>query len=331
MKWTLAGLLSTTLLNGCGTLMTPEMATIRVTSVPTGASVYVEGRGKAFGQHISGLTTPCNVQLNQRGIRSYRIRISKDEYLSSESVIGSEENQWCSVGNAFSFSLLGLIVDFNTGAWQRLPTKPIHAVLQPIPVISPAPPLVPKPPPVPVPKPVPETAPALVEGKNPLRIEKWDYDQDTQKAEFEFSVVSEDADIFALRPWALQQIRKICNDEYAQSSPSRRKDLLGFTLVTKLDRPKFTVYVTIHHIRPMSHSYDAATRTGTLKVNIGKQGDANYADAYKWALANIGVICSSKEVAVEAGQLLPEGAMYEILSETTGDDGTLEIRFRVIQ
>ena len=195
-------------------------------------------------------------------------------------------------------------------------------------VRQPAPPA-PKPPePSPA---VSDMKPALVEGKNPLQIKKWKYDQEAQKAEFEFTVVSEDADIFALRPWALQQIRKVCSDEYAQANPGQIKGMLGFSLVTELDTPKFLVNVTVHRVQPMNHSYDAATRIGTLKVNIGRQGDTNYAGAYKWALANIGVICSSKEVAVEAGQPLPEGARYEILSEKTADDGTLEIRFKIVQ
>ena len=176
-----------------------------------------------------------------------------------------------------------------------------------------------------------DTNPALVEGKNPLRVKKWKYDQEEQKAEFEFTVISEDADIFALRPWALQQIRKVCNDEYMQANPGHNKGLLGFSLVTELDAPKFLVNVTVHRVQPMSHSYDTATRTGILRVNIGKQGDANYAGAYKWALANIDAICSSKEIALEAGQPLPAGAMYTIVSEKTDSDGTLEIKFKVVQ
>ena len=194
--------------------------------------------------------------------------------------------------------------------------------------------ITPSPVPSPSPRPAPEPAPimtAVAKDGNPLQIKKWKYDQDTQKAEFEFTIVSEKADIFTLRPWALQQIRQVCNDEYVSDNPGKDKSLLGFSLVSEFDDPTFRVHATVHRIQPMSHSYDTATRTGALKVSIGKQGDANYAGAYKWALANIGVICSSKEVAVEAGQPLPEGAMYEILSEKTADDGTLEIRFKVIQ
>jgi len=107
--------------------------------------------------------------------------------------------------------------------------------------------------------------------------------------------------------------------------------LFGFSLISEFDMPKLTIRAAVHRIQPMSHSYDSATRTGTLKVNIGRQGDAHYAKAYKWALDNIGVICSSKEIGVTAGQPPPEGAMYSILSEKTHDDGTLEITFKVIQ
>ena len=84
-------------------------------------------------------------------------------------------------------------------------------------------------------------------------------------------------------------------------------------------------------IRPMSHHYDSATRTGTLIVDIGKHGDANYADAYKWALNNIGVICSSKQIGIVSGQPIPEGATFVILSEKTNAENQLEITFKVVQ
>ena len=77
--------------------------------------------------------------------------------------------------------------------------------------------------------------------------------------------------------------------------------------------------------------YDAATRTGTLKVGVGPREDKSYAEAYKWALDNIGTICSSKEIAMEAGKAPPQGARYKILSEKTTDDGVLEITFEVLQ
>ena len=134
---------------------------------------------------------------------------------------------------------------------------------------------------------------------------------ETQKAEFEFVIVSEKSDIFTLRPWALQQIRKICEEEYAQGT-GHDAGLMGFSLISEYEEPAFRVYATVHRMKPMSHSYDTRTRTGVLKVNIGKQGDANYAKAYKWALSNIDVICSSKEIAMEAGQPPPPGAMYTI-------------------
>jgi len=309
------------------TMMKPDVVAVLVSSVPKGAAVSVEeGRGEVSA--YSGLTTPCEIRLPNQGKKNYQIRISKEGYEDSVVVKSSERYQnpgftgnclWCI---AYGAGLVFFVVDYANGADYSIPSTPINVSLRPDGSLpSQEGHQVPQ----------PEQAPTLAEGKNPLRIKKWKYDQEEQKAEFEFTVVSEDADIFALRPWALQQIRKICNDEYAQANPGQSKSLLGFSLVSELDAPKLLVNVTVHRVRPMSHSYDAATRTGTLKVNVGKQGDANYAGAYKWALDNIGVICSSKEVAVEAGQPLAEGAMYEILSEKTDDDGTLEIKFRVVQ
>jgi hypothetical protein len=84
----------------------------------------------------------------------------------------------------------------------------------------------------------------------------------------------------------------------------------------------------VYLIRPVRHTYDSATQTGTLTLSIGSR---NYADAYKWAVANIGTICSTKSVVVEDGQPIPEGAKFEIVKEHTKDSGELEITFHVVQ
>jgi len=93
----------------------------------------------------------------------------------------------------------------------------------------------------------------------------------------------------------------------------------------------YPVNAAAHHVIPMSHHYDSTTRTGVLTVDIGQRGDAHYASAYKWALDNIGVICSSKEIALESGRPPPQGATFVILSEKTNAENQLEITFKVIQ
>ena len=166
------------------------------------------------------------------------------------------------------------------------------------------------------------------DGDNPLRVKTWKYDQRSQSATFEFEVTRSDADMFVLREWALKQVRRVCDDEYRTANPDARDDHLEFALESELKMPLFFVNATVYQIRVVSHRYDSATRMGMLAVDIGRQ---NYRDAYKWALDNIGVICSSKEVGVESGQPLPEGARFEIVSEKTNAANQLEITFRVIQ
>ena len=320
-----AGIVSALLLlPGCAAMMKPATVAVRVSSSPEGANVSVTGR------HMG--KTPCVVNLDNKGRQDHQIVVSKDGYTSG---VVSKSSEFGNTGwfifDIILFGLIGLAVDVGTGAYHMVPDSPVHVMLEPdrSEPNAPTPPVpahAPQPPPL-----ASETQPARVEGKNPLRVQKWNYDQKTQTAEFEFNVVSEDADLFALRRWALQEIRQICNDEYAQSNQGLGKNMLGFSLVTTLDMPKFMVNVTVHRVQPMSHSYDARTRTGVLKVNIGQQGDASYAGAYKWALQNIDLICSSKEIALEAGQPLPPGAQYTIESEKTLDDGTLEITFKVVQ
>ncbi|MCL1887769.1 MAG: PEGA domain-containing protein [Kiritimatiellaeota bacterium] len=311
-------------LSGCTAMIKSSTVTVKVSSVPAGANVT--NQGQFLG------TTPCNIKLDNSGKQQHLICIRKDGYEDCTVGKASKFHATGLILDTLFFGLIGLGVDLVYNAPYSLPDSPIHVVLSPksaapppsLPAPAPA-----RPPPAPSPPPTPQPAPAAVaEGKNPLRVKRWKYDQAEQKAEFEFTVISDEADIFALRPWALQQIRQVCNDEYTQANPGQTQNMLGFSLVTELDMPVFMVRVAVHRIQPMSHTYDASTRTGTLKVDIGRRGDADYAGAYKWALDNIGVICSSKSVAMEAGQPLPEGAQYIIVSEKTNDDGTLEITFK---
>jgi len=328
--------LAVSFLSGC-----MGRAVMEIDSVPAGASVSIERLtprqrrvdGTAFDKSGSGTvgkytpSTPCTIfefDAKDYGAR-YQIRLSKAGY--QDSVIEKSLTF-----NDRKYKVLAELQPDHVA--QPLPVTPPVALPPTSVATSPPPPtpkpVPPSPPPIVASKPAQAAAPALVE-KNPLRVKRWNYDQTAQKAEFEFAIVSEEADIFAYRPWALQEIRKICTEEYADANPGEGGSLLGFSLISELDFPQFLVHATVYGVRSMSHSYDAATRTGTLKVNIGKQGDANYAGTYKWALDNIGAICSSKEIGMTAGQAPPEGAMYTILSEKTHDDGSLEITFKVIQ
>ena len=308
--------------SGCGLVATHQYS-VEVTSVPSDASVTVTDRNNRV---IHQAVTPTNIVFEVNNMSEwpqYTFVFEKEGYGSFSTVLIADSNPDMRLngfslgldtapGWKFAKSVTGKLMPLGLDGSEQTPAPAVVAAPLPAPVASVA-------------------APVATAAENPLRIRKWEYDQETQKAVFEFNVVSDDADVFALRLWALQQIRQICNEEYAQANSGSGKSLLGFSLVSKLDMPKFVVDATVFRIRPMSHTYDAVTRTGSLKVNVGQRGDSNYAGAYKWALDNIGEICSSKAIAMEAGQPPPPGARYEILSEKTTDDGMLEIAFKVLQ
>ncbi len=275
-------------------------------------------------------TTPTTVTLSaSHGYLDparYDLQFEKDGYHSSKTTLTANIEPWY-FGNLVLGGLVGLlVVDPLTGSMWKLESSayghlyPLDNPPEPVLTLSSTPPIADF-----------VSTTATTDGVTPLLVTKWQYDQQAQTAVFAFTIKDEMADIFTLSSWALQQIRQICTDEYMSANAGAKAGVLGFSLVSSLNRPDFHVDVTVYTIRPMSHHYDSATRTGVLTVDIGWQGDINYAGTYKWALDNIGVICSSKEVGVESGQPLPEGARFEIISEKTNAANQLEITFRVIQ
>jgi hypothetical protein len=71
-----------------------------------------------------------------------------------------------------------------------------------------------------------------------------------------------------------------------------------------------------------SYQYDARTQKGSLSVDISGHG----IEAREWVVKNIGKICSSKEVLLEAGQENSTGGRYRVLNESL-KDGILTIEF----
>jgi len=75
-------------------------------------------------------------------------------------------------------------------------------------------------------------------------------------------------------------------------------------------------------LKVVSYQYDSRTDKGSLSVNISDYG----LDARDWVIKNIGKICSSKEVLLEAGQEKSTGGHYRVLNESL-KDGVLTIDF----
>jgi len=71
-----------------------------------------------------------------------------------------------------------------------------------------------------------------------------------------------------------------------------------------------------------SYQFDAKTRRGSVVVDIGDKGF----QARLWVIKNIGMVCSSKNIAMEAGRESFSGAKYTVLDESF-QSGLLKIDF----
>lgn len=79
---------------------------------------------------------------------------------------------------------------------------------------------------------------------------------------------------------------------------------------------------TIEDFPIRAYQFDAMTRRGSVTVDIGNKGF----QARMWVIKNIGMICSSKNVAMEAGKESFSGAKYTILNESI-QSGLLTVDF----
>jgi hypothetical protein len=72
----------------------------------------------------------------------------------------------------------------------------------------------------------------------------------------------------------------------------------------------------------VSYEYDARTQRGVISVDTAGHG----IEAREWVVKNIGKICSSKELLLQAGQESDSGGRYRVLNESV-KDGILTIEF----
>jgi hypothetical protein len=85
-----------------------------------------------------------------------------------------------------------------------------------------------------------------------------------------------------------------------------------------------TIY-EVSDFRIVEYDFDSRARKGTVTVDIGNKGF----NARLWVVKNIGMICSSKNVSLDAGNETFNGAKYTILDESI-KDGLLKITFEAV-
>jgi outer membrane murein-binding lipoprotein Lpp len=76
----------------------------------------------------------------------------------------------------------------------------------------------------------------------------------------------------------------------------------------------------------ISYAYDAASQKGTLSVDISGKG----IEAREWIIKNIGRICSSKNIIMEAGKETKACGYYRVMNESV-QDGILTIEFEAVR
>jgi hypothetical protein len=86
-----------------------------------------------------------------------------------------------------------------------------------------------------------------------------------------------------------------------------------------------TTKYEVSDFRIVEYDFDARTGTGSVTVDISGKGF----NARLWVVKNIGMICSSKNVALDAGNEAFNGAKYSILDESI-KDGLLKITFQAV-
>jgi hypothetical protein len=107
---------------GCATIVSGGSQKVRLTSNPSGAMVTVDGSTQRA-------TTPGEIVL-PRNTSGYVLHFRKEGYEDSKQRLQSTMNGWV-WGNLVFGGLIGLIVDFSSGAANSLTPGAVHVEMKP--------------------------------------------------------------------------------------------------------------------------------------------------------------------------------------------------------
>lgn len=113
-------LLVTTVILGCAAIIHGSKQDIAVSSSPTGARVLVMGAERA--------TTPGVIELRRKDTNIV-LRFEKEGYEAVEVALSRSVDGWIA-GNILFGGVIGLVVDFATGAAYKLKPSEVNAVLE---------------------------------------------------------------------------------------------------------------------------------------------------------------------------------------------------------
>lgn len=109
-------LTATSLMTGCATVVSGSKQDIKITSNPSKAIIYIDGKRKA--------ETPYTTRLTRK--KEHLVLIKLNGYYDYEIRLKRKFNAWF-IGNIAIGGLIGVIVDPKTGAMYRLSPNEINA------------------------------------------------------------------------------------------------------------------------------------------------------------------------------------------------------------
>ena len=108
-------------ITSCATLISGSMQTVKVSSNPSGATVKVE---PGFYE----VKTPAELSLKRKE-GPYRLTIAMDGYEPVQAYLKASTNGWL-WGNILFGGIIGIIIDYSTGAATALSPTEVHADLE---------------------------------------------------------------------------------------------------------------------------------------------------------------------------------------------------------
>ena len=121
-------LLSFLALSSCATIILGSRQSVGISSTPSSAKIYINDESVGV--------TPKTVDIKKNDAKSFKVKIELEGYQPYETVLSRKTSVWIA-GNIFLGGLIGLAVDFATGAAYALTPEQIQAELgRPVAMVS---------------------------------------------------------------------------------------------------------------------------------------------------------------------------------------------------
>ena len=120
IKFKILVLVSTIFLTSCATIVSRSTQEVRFLSTPQRADIVING--------VSRGRTPAVIDL-KRKTQSYKIEIEKEGYETHTVFLDRKLNGWV-WGNILGGGIIGLVVDYGTGAMYKLSREQISIELE---------------------------------------------------------------------------------------------------------------------------------------------------------------------------------------------------------